>query len=865
MKLTTVVVCLVLVLPIYCIAQASVNENLETYFLYVDGTKGSDSNSGTQQSPLKTIGAATTLAIAKNHDGIGTRVIINPGTYREDITLPSEQADTAQPLTLQAATNGTVVISGAIPYTNWQTYGSNPNIFTSTWLNAWGLCPPAKQGSRWSGTLPYEQDIVRRREMIFVNGNPLTQVMAAGQMLEGTFYVSETAGMVYIWPQAGTNINSADVEVATLPELLYIYGKSNVVLRGLTFQYANSCRDNAALNVMGSSNNILFDTDNFLWNNSEALYVENPTSHFTVQNTVANHNGETGFQSGQTLFGLWKGVTTSYNNWRGGQGAYYNWNSGGAHFYSPHTDTVVGLTTAYNQTYGIHWDTDVANVQASGIVSVQNLLDGIFFEVVEGPVSVASSSVCNNDPVVHDQSLYEGGIELRNSEQISFTTGTLYNNSTSQINIQGQAGGISIYNWETGQTYNLVTQNFTNTDNTIASSGTNQVFLDSYLGGSDWTSFQNTLTSDNNVWWNSSNGSAFTVPTPHPGTSAPLSGWKSTTGQDSGSIWNAPSGEATAGCSVPADRPDYWVIVDTATHTLSLSGSAVLNVSIMPIGGFSGKVALSFDGVQEVPGLSATLSSSSSAVPGSASLTVKAAATTVPGTYPITILANNGSTTRTVTSSLVVPKTAVRFSTSSLSFAPQQINTSSTPQSFTLTNLGSNSLSISSIAPTTSDYTETNNCGSSLAARANCTITVTFTPKAVGSRPASIVFTDSDPTNPQTVSLSGTGMPAPIVTLSADWLGFGSQALNTQSAPQNVTLTNTGAGTLNIKSIRVSGPDAGDFIESNTCGSTFGPGGSCTITVKFDPTSSGTRSGQVSITDNTTTGLSAITLSGYGK
>ena len=359
MKLTTVVVCLVLVLPIYCIAQASVNENLETYFLYVDGTKGSDSNSGTQQSPLKTIGAATTLAIAKNHDGIGTRVIINPGTYREDVSLLSERSDTALPLTLQAATNGTVVISGAIPYTNWQTYGGNPSIFTSAWPNAWGLCPPAKQGGRWSGSLPYEQDIVLRREMILVNGKALTQVLSAGQMLEGTFYVSETAGTVYIWPPAGTNINSADVEVATLPELLHIYGKSNVVLRGLTFQYANSCRDNAAASVLGGSNNILFDTDNFLWNNSEALYIENPTTNFTVENTVANHNGESGFQTGQTKLGLWKSVTTSYNNWRGGQGAYYNWNSGGSHFYSPHNDTVTGLTTAYNQTYGIHWDTDV--------------------------------------------------------------------------------------------------------------------------------------------------------------------------------------------------------------------------------------------------------------------------------------------------------------------------------------------------------------------------------------------------------------------------------------------------------------------------------------------------------------------------
>jgi hypothetical protein len=814
---------------------------------------------------LKTIGAATTLATAKNRDGIGTRVIINPGTYREDVTLLSEQSETAVPLTLQAATNGTVVISGAIPYTNWQTDGSNPSIFTSAWPNAWGLCPVAQQGGRWSGQLPYEQDIVLRREMIVVNGTPLTQVLSTGQMLQGTFYVSETAGTVYMWPPAGTNINSADVEVATLPELLRIYGKSNVVLRGLTFQYANSCRDNAAANVLGGSNNILFDTDNFLWNNSEALYIENPTTNFTVESTVANHNGESGFQTGQTKLGLWKSVTTSYNNWRGGQGAYYNWNSGGAHFYSSHNDTVSGLTTAYNQTYGIHWDTDVANVQASGITSVENLLDGIFFEVVEGPVSVASSYVCNNNLAVHDQYLYEGGLELRNSEQISFTAGTLYNNQTSQINIQGQKGGISIYNWETGQTYNLLTEHFTDTDNTVASSGTNQVFLDSYLSGSDWTSFQNTLTSNGNGWWNSSNANAFTVATPHPGTNTTVSGWKSTTGQDASSTWAAPSSKATAGCSVTADGPDYWMIVDSATHTLSANGSAVLNVGLVPVGGFSGTVALSFDGVKEVPGLSATLSSSSSTVPGSAFLTVKAAISTAPGTYPITILANNGSTTRTVTSSLVVSKTGVRVSIPSIGFPSQQINTSGTPQSFTLSNSGSGPLPISNIAASPSDYNQTNNCGSSLAAGADCTITVNFTPKAVGTRSGSIALTDGDATSPQIVGLSGTGTPAPLVKLSAYWLGFGSQSLNTQSAPLNATLTNAGAGTLNVKSVDVSGSDAGDFIESNTCGSTVAPGGSCTISVKFGPTRSGARSAQVSITDNTVTGQAGITLGGYGK
>src|ERR1700752_1581899 len=66
--------------------QATVNESLETATLYVDTAKGSDSNPGTQAKPLKTIGAAASAAETNNYSSIGTKVIINPGTYRESVT-----------------------------------------------------------------------------------------------------------------------------------------------------------------------------------------------------------------------------------------------------------------------------------------------------------------------------------------------------------------------------------------------------------------------------------------------------------------------------------------------------------------------------------------------------------------------------------------------------------------------------------------------------------------------------------------------------------------------------------------------------------------------------------------------------------
>jgi len=651
---------LVVVLSLFLLSvdgfgQASVNESLETNFLYVDAAKGSDSNPGTQQLPLKTIGAAAGLAVSENHKNIGTRITINPGIYRESISMIRIGGDTSMPITFQAATNGTVFVSGAVQYTNWQTDSQNSAAYQNSWPNQWGLCPPLTGGTRWSGSGPLQQDIVLRQEMIFVNGTPLTQVLASGQMQPGTFYVNDTAGLVYVWPAAGTDMNTADVEVATLPSLFNVEGKSNIVARGLTFEYANTCRENPAVSVAGDSTNILFDTDSFLWNNASGFYVGNPgTSNFTVQNSVANHNGQDGFSSGESLNGQYTNITSNYNNWRGAQGAYYAWDSAGGHFFAAHHDTVSQYVSAYNQTHGVHWDTDISNIKASDVISAGNLLDGIFFEVVEGPNSVSNSYICSNNLETNDDSAFAGGLELRNAEEITITGSKFYNNGASQINIQGTAGGITTYNWQTGLNFTAITQQFTHTNNVLEGVGSSQqVFHDTYLGGADWTDFQTTLNSENNTWWNLSNTSAFGVPSPKPGTKDSFSSWESLTAQDSSSYWKTPASNVFNSCNISVDKPDYWIIADSASHTIA-NGTATFIVSLVPIGAFTGSAKLTFDGVTEVKGLSAKLSATSAAIPGSASLVVTSV-NAAAGTYPITIIANSGSTTHTMTASLVVP------------------------------------------------------------------------------------------------------------------------------------------------------------------------------------------------------------------
>jgi hypothetical protein len=204
---------------------------------------------------------------------------------------------------------------------------------------------------------------------------------------------------------------------------------------------------------------------------------------------------------------------------------------------------------------------------------------------------------------------------------------------------------------------------------------------------------------------------------------------------------------------------------------------------------------------------------------------------------------------------------AVSLSPSSLTFASQAVGSTSPAQAVTLTNTGSGTLIITSITAS-AEYAQTNTCGSSVAAGAGCSISVTFTPTAGGTQTGSVSIVDNAAGSPQTVSLTGTGSSTPAVSFSPTSLTFSSQPLHSISAAQNITLTNTGGSALTITSITIGGANSGDFLQSNTCGSSVAAGSACTISVQFQPTATGTRTASVSVTDNAAGSPQTIALSG---
>jgi len=152
-----------------------------------------------------------------------------------------------------------------------------------------------------------------------------------------------------------------------------------------------------------------------------------------------------------------------------------------------------------------------------------------------------------------------------------------------------------------------------------------------------------------------------------------------------------------------------------------------------------------------------------SALAGNASCTINVAFTptasgTRNGSLTVTDSASNSPQTASLSGTGSGP--AVSLQPSSLSFGGQPINTTSSPKSVTLSNTGTATLTISSIATTNVKFavtSGTNACGSNLAAGSNCLIYVTFTPTATGTQSGTLSIADNASGSPQSVPLSGTG------------------------------------------------------------------------------------------------------------
>jgi hypothetical protein len=217
----------------------------------------------------------------------------------------------------------------------------------------------------------------------------------------------------------------------------------------------------------------------------------------------------------------------------------------------------------------------------------------------------------------------------------------------------------------------------------------------------------------------------------------------------------------------------------------------------------------------------------------------------------------------------LISQPAVTLSPIPVNFVTPQVVGSSGSLTVTLTNNSTTTpltfpgtgITVGGLNP--GDFKATNTCGTTVAPGASCTITVTFTPTAAGSRIAQLNIQESADTNPLVIALTGTGIQ-PLLSASSPALTFPAQTVGTVSLIQTIVLTNPGSSQLNISNISIEGTD---YSLTTTCTGSLQPNQQCTISVQFEPTTGGTRSAELQIQTNASNvpgGTLLIPLTGTG-
>ncbi len=220
--------------------------------------------------------------------------------------------------------------------------------------------------------------------------------------------------------------------------------------------------------------------------------------------------------------------------------------------------------------------------------------------------------------------------------------------------------------------------------------------------------------------------------------------------------------------------------------------------------------------------------------------------TTTAATSPSTVLATSAGTSAQATQTAGV-SIATLTSTASQTFPTQAVGSAAATLAWSYRNDGAAPMTLSS--PTlTAPLSVTGNTCTSVVSGQSCALTVTNT-YAVAAQAASQSFSPQGASNTPAGATAIYTVQQGTLTVAPASVAFSSQTTGTSSAVRAVTLTNTGTASLPVSAISVSA-GAGDFTQSNNCGSSLAVNGTCTVNVTFSPSTAGSRTGTLTITAN---------------
>jgi hypothetical protein len=190
------------------------------------------------------------------------------------------------------------------------------------------------------------------------------------------------------------------------------------------------------------------------------------------------------------------------------------------------------------------------------------------------------------------------------------------------------------------------------------------------------------------------------------------------------------------------------------------------------------------------------------------------------------------------------------------------VNGQTSTKSFTVTNSGSATLTISQLSISATGYSVNGlSVPSTVAPGSSVSFNAVFAPTTTGSLPGTVNIASNAPNSPATVALNGTGVAATkTLSFSSSNLAFGNVSTSTPSTLTE-TITNTGNSAVQISAITVSGTG---YSLSGAGAVTLNPSQTFTFSVIFDPSAAGSANGSIVVASNATGSPATITLSGTG-
>lgn len=387
---------------------------------FVDPSNGSDQYPGSAAEPLASLTQA--VALLNRYDG-PARIVLAPGTYREGGLVLRERA---WPVVIECPT-GEAVISGADVWREWR---RSAGAYVAEWPHDWGSHDYADFPA---GERKHLRPLGGRSEMLFWDGQLLTQVSDRSELVAGSYAVDEAADQLWLKPPAGQRPQRATIEVAVRHNLLTALNLPGLTLRNLVFTKAANGPQHDGLNkyavlLAGEHapgdvdtkpdrtflRNVQIDGCRFVFNNSAGLTLANIVG-LQVSDSVFDDNGGGGVGANRLREVRYEDCSFDRNNWRlGGLGGIYGWAPAGTkHLFM--ADAVFRRCRFNdNLATGLWLDFGHERVLVEDCEMRNNINVGLYVEASAGPVTVRGCQVIGNgrqDPL----NMAAGGILMAES------------------------------------------------------------------------------------------------------------------------------------------------------------------------------------------------------------------------------------------------------------------------------------------------------------------------------------------------------------------------------------------------------------------------------------------------------------------